>query len=399
MNSSKQTWLHSIAMLMVCAALSGCGDHHVVTIPGEDGEEPDLLEGMDMGMSGGEEDMAPVSEDMGRPVEDMGSMPSPEDMGSEPGPMVDMSIEDMGQAFDMAMMDPDDVHIGTSCDANGQMGSCQRAAQCPSPNQHVPGFCPGSSAVRCCVEAGEDPPDQGMMGTCDEDAAPTPNALVPEDVPIGSCPDGMTQIGSGYCIDRFEASLVEVTANGDIPHSPFVNPGTANVRAVSVEGAIPQGYITGDQAEAACQNSGKRLCTSSEWLLACQGSQMRTYPYGNTEQVGVCNAARARHPVIEYFGTSEDWIWSELGNACINQLPDSLAKTGEHTGCVTPEGAYDMVGNLHEWVADASGTFRGGFYVDTYRNGNGCYYRTTAHNRQHWDYSTGFRCCADALAP
>ena len=89
---------------------------------------------------------------------DMGSMttPSPEDMGSEPGPMVDMSIEDMGQAFDMAMMDPDDVHIGTSCDANGQMGSCQRAAQCPSPNQHVPGFCPGSSAVRCCVEAGED---------------------------------------------------------------------------------------------------------------------------------------------------------------------------------------------------------------------------------------------------
>ena len=21
----------------------------------------------------------------------------------------------------------------------------------------------------------------------------------------------------------------------------------------------------------------------------------------------------------------------------------------------------------------------------------------TAHNRQHWDYSTGFRCCADTL--
>ena len=53
-----------------------------------------------------------------------------------------------------------------------------------------------------------------------------------------------------------------------------------------------------------------------------------------------------------------------------------------------------MMGNLHEWVADASGTFRGGFYADTSRNGPGCLYRTTAHNRQHWDYSTGFRCCA-----
>ena len=46
-------------------------------------------------------------------------------------------------------------------------------------------------------------------------------------------------------------------------------------------------------------------------------------------------------------------------------------------------------------AADPAGTFRGGFYVDTVRNGDGCLYRTTAHDRGHWDYSTGFRCCAD----
>ena len=28
-------------------------------------------------------------------------------------------------------------------------------------------------------------------------------------------------------------------------------------------------------------------------------------------------------------------------------------------------------------------------------NGEGCLYTTTAHNMSHWDYSTGFRCCAD----
>ncbi len=40
--------------------------------------------------------------------------------------------------------------------------------------------------------------------------------------------------------------------------------------------------------------------------------------------------------------------------------------------------------------------FRGGFYADTKINGEGCLYRTTAHGFTHWDYSTGFRCCADA---
>jgi hypothetical protein len=53
------------------------------------------------------------------------------------------------------------------------------------------------------------------------------------------------------------------------------------------------------------------------------------------------------------------------------------------------------MGNLHEWTADPAGTFRGGFFVDTRVNGNGCLYRTTAHDTSHWDYSTGFRCCAD----
>jgi sulfatase modifying factor 1 len=39
--------------------------------------------------------------------------------------------------------------------------------------------------------------------------------------------------------------------------------------------------------------------------------------------------------------------------------------------------------------------FRGGYYVDTSLNGNGCLYATTAHDTSYWDYSTGFRCCAD----
>ena len=56
-----------------------------------------------------------------------------------------------------------------------------------------------------------------------------------------------------------------------------------------------------------------------------------------------------------------------------------------------------MVGNLHEWVADPSGTFYGGYYQDVSSKGHGegCGYLTTAHEARYHDYSTGFRCCAD----
>jgi hypothetical protein len=39
----------------------------------------------------------------------------------------------------------------------------------------------------------------------------------------------------------------------------------------------------------------------------------------------------------------------------------------------------------------------GGFFVDAKLNGPGCTYRTTAHAKTYHDYSTGFRCCKDAL--
>jgi hypothetical protein len=197
-----------------------------------------------------------------------------------------------------------------------------------------------------------------------------------------------------FCVDKYEATLVR--ADTGAPWCPFDNPGTVPMRAVSVAGVVPQGYIDGIQAGAACANAGKRLCTDAEWLRACQGPDGFTYPYGDTKMLGVCNDHRDVHPAIEYFGTSASVIWSELGNACIDQLPESVDRTGSRTGCVTAEGALDMMGNLHEWTADPAGTFRGGYYVDTVLNGAGCLYVTTAHDTSHWDYSTGFRCCADA---
>lgn len=248
-------------------------------------------------------------------------------------------------------------------------------------------------------DAGRDAADAASTLVCDPDASyeqmPRPNAGMSEAPGDPGCPSGMARV-TDFCVDRYEAALVEVLADGsERSWSPYFNPAGRRVRAVSIAGAVPQGYITGEQAADACAEAGKRLCTNAEWLRACQGPDAQTFPYGDTRRAGVCNDARDRHPVIDYFETSADWIWSELGNACIGQQPDTVAPAGAHDECVSAEGTYDMMGNLHEWTADPNGTFRGGFYADTERNGPGCLYATTAHNRQHWDYSTGFRCCAD----
>jgi sulfatase modifying factor 1 len=288
-----------------------------------------------------------------------------------------------------------------SCSVGGVTGTCLDVSLCTGDRMSVPGFCPGPAGIQCCLPRGDagPVPDAGPTpdaGLCDPADMSLPNVGLTEAAGEGGCPAGMVPVTDAFCVDRYEASLVEVLADGStLEWSPYHNPGTRRVRALSRAGAVPQGYIDGVRAAAACSEAGKRLCTDTEWLRACQGSAGTTYPYGNTRSTGVCNDHRDLHPAVERFGTSADWIWSRLGDACINQLPMSLARTGAFSGCQSEPGAFDMMGNVHEWTSDAAGTFRGGFYVDTVINGNGCLYRTTAHDSSHWDYSTGFRCCAD----
>lgn len=274
------------------------------------------------------------------------------------------------------------------CSVDAAPGVCLPSAECPRGLDLTSGLCPGDADIQCCT-------DPALA--CDPDAAPTPNARLVESSYDPSCPDGMITAGD-VCVDRHEASLVVIDDGGRVigSHSPYVHPSTT-VRAVSIEGAVPQGYIDADTAQAACAAANKRLCTDAEWLRACRGASDHLYPYGDRPLPGTCNDARANHPAIEYLGTADPSVFSMLGHPCILQVPNGIQTTGAHPQCVTEDGAFDMMGNLHEWTADPAGTFRGGFFVDTVLNGPGCTYATTAHDRSHWDYSTGFRCCADPL--
>lgn len=100
---------------------------------------------------------------------------------------------------------------------------------------------------------------------------------------------------------------------------PTTGQGCANLYAVSIPGVLPAQHTSWFQALQACTNSGKRLLTNAEWQAAAMG----------TPDPGTDN------------GTSD----------CAINSP-ALARTGQREDCVSARGAYDMVGNLNEWVAD-----------------------------------------------
>ncbi len=217
------------------------------------------------------------------------------------------------------------------------------------------------------------------------------------------CPEGMARIdprsspAPGYCIDRYEASLVEVTPDGERPLSPYEQVKGRHVRAVSLGGVVPQAYLSRNEADLACRASRKRLCTEAEWVNACEGAELATYPYGRERRSGACND-RGRAPLATTRASlpAPATEWDAMNDPRLNQLPGTVARTGSFSGCRTAAGVFDMVGNLHEWVDDHAGTFLGGYYLDTHLNGDGCHYKTVAHDAAYHDYSTGFRCCAAA---
>ena len=232
---------------------------------------------------------------------------------------------------------------------------------------------------------------------------PTENKGKSESAGVEGCPAGMVKVAT-FCVDRFEGTLVDKNTNE--PYSPYCSPGKGNaitnLKAVSLAGVVPQGYISGDQAAMACQNAGKHLCTQSEWLTACQGNAGNKFPYGNTEVPGQCNYGRA-HPDVKT---------AEVPNAKYDLTDPQVNKnyalsiTGNFGQCANPQGAFDMTGNLQEWVNDGSGAspnkFGGGYYGATLQQviqsptaAVGCGFQNVGHPSNHWDYSLGFRCCAN----
>jgi sulfatase modifying factor 1 len=265
-------------------------------------------------------------------------------------------------------------------------------------------------------------PESGDTGSGPALAALPVLAVIPAPVAeTPACPAGMARI-ERFCIDRYEAHLVARGPGGELrSHPHFQRPEEGVIyEARSEPGALPQAYVSRIESQAACANAEKRLCSRREWQRACKGELGTTYPYGPRWEPGRCNAEKPHLLTLRFGADPRRWAYAQFNDPVLSQEPGFLARSGEHAGCAGDAGVYDLVGNLHEWVSDTAdaalkarldtdgvsrsfqywnpgnGVFMGGFYSTHAELGPGCSFTTIAHEPSYHDYSTGFRCCADA---
>ena len=132
--------------------------------------------------------------------------------------------------------------------------------------------------------------------------------------------------------------------------------------------------VTWYGARAYCEAHRKRLPTAAEWRAAALGDGARRYPWGD-EPPGAGEAYRANY---HQGALPEDGY---AGTAPVGSFPEG----------VSPDGLYDVAGNVWEWIDADDGDRRqlmgGSWYTDAAQLG-GEYWRDAALPTG----DTGFRC-------
>jgi formylglycine-generating enzyme len=212
-----------------------------------------------------------------------------------------------------------------------------------------------------------------------------------------ACPDGMILVEGEYCpiveqtclewleppgdkYEHFRCKRYKTPAvcKGARVHKRFCIDETERTES---ESDLPRNHMSWTSATALCEAEGARLCKTSEWQFACEGEEMRPYPYGWARDSEACNVD----------------VMTGLGN--VGRLVDHRTPASAHPACVSPFGVHDMAGNVDEW-ATVDGAPRGSREVmkgswwlpgrhacRSYQGGHGPLYAGT---------ETGARCCKDA---
>ena len=158
------------------------------------------------------------------------------------------------------------------------------------------------------------------------------------------------------------------------------------------KGIRPKSNVTWEQARGLCQKEGKDLCTSAQWEYACQGTAKRSYGYGEQYNRQTCN--------------------TPINGGGPGNKPAPVRAAGDFPNCHTPEGVFDLNGNVSEWVLDSWDgapepfnqrarvnketwrVLRGGTMWSNTFYGQDCSSRH-GHEKKRWkNIDDGFRCCA-----
>lgn len=164
--------------------------------------------------------------------------------------------------------------------------------------------------------------------------------------------------------------------------------------SIASNSAMDSPVVCVDQcdAKAFCAWAGKRLCegdwatglkdpTKSEWYDACSSGGQREYPYSSSYVQDACNDAERTETGCSH-------------GACTTTSAGSLSS------CITPFGAFDLTGNVSEWVSECGSTVG---MSDKCRARGGAFNASSADAkcdvatdfaRSYVRKTLGFRCCA-----
>jgi formylglycine-generating enzyme required for sulfatase activity len=162
------------------------------------------------------------------------------------------------------------------------------------------------------------------------------------------------------------------------------------------KGALPEVMNRFHQAELKCAALNKRLCTETEWTMACEGPRYLPYPYGYVRDSKKCHG---------------DVAWDSPNMPKVAKRdPVELARlwkgvpNGSQPACVSEYGVPDLPGNVDEVVASESFHLPGykGKFDSVHTGGpwykgvrNQCRPKIYTHNEGFYYYFLGFRCCAE----
>jgi hypothetical protein len=213
------------------------------------------------------------------------------------------------------------------------------------------------------------------------------------------CPLGMVLIDGTTCGSRPPTCAETDPSSKDrcLRYSPAQCRRGMAVRACidrdeypNIEGMLPATLVTFREAESACSEEGKRLCTETEWAFACEGPKALAFSYGDTRDAAACNIGRA----VPSLPPEAFWEARDIGPALARV--DARVRSGT-SHCQGPFGARDLIGNVEEWVRSDSPGFEAALRGGSYAAEPTC--RSTRQIRQAGfrQAHTGFRCCQDPL--
>ncbi len=132
---------------------------------------------------------------------------------------------------------------------------------------------------------------------------------------------------------------------GGIPGADWRHP-RGPKSSVSGLSTHPVVHVSWNDSAAYCEWVGARLPSEAEWEKSARGVDGRTYPWGEAAPDG---------KLLNYADVNLDVDWADKS---VDDGNEFTAPVGSYPTGVSPYGAYDMAGNVWEWVAD--------WYADSY---------------------------------